>query len=131
MAAILAKFISKKVLGESVKNNFGKDVSLTYQRSLSTLLMRPQDPYFDNVPATDIHGNPNGKTKKRRRPPPEGLSQNDAKVLTKVKRRAYKLDNSLFNFCGIRFGWSSVIGLVPACVNPTSTVHPMKPARLT
>ncbi|KAI9853534.1 MAG: hypothetical protein M1830_006657 [Pleopsidium flavum] len=97
MAAILAKFISKKILGETAKNNFGKE-----------------DPYFEHVPATDINGNPNGKTKKRRKPPPEGLSKNDAKVLTKVKRRAYKLDNSLFNFCGIRFGWSSVIGLVPA-----------------
>lgn len=31
MAAILAKFISKKVLGETVKNNFGKDVGLDRQ----------------------------------------------------------------------------------------------------
>ena len=85
-----------------------------------------QDPYFENVPATDINGNPTGKTKKRRRPPPDGLSPNDAKVLTKVKRRAYKLDNSLFNFCGIRFGWSSVVGLVPACVTLSRPPRPYK-----
>ncbi|KAH8194855.1 hypothetical protein TruAng_010988 [Truncatella angustata] len=36
-----------------------------------------------------------------------------AKILNKVKRRAYKLDLSLFSIAGIRFGWSSVIGLVP------------------
>lgn len=85
-----------------------------------------QDPYFEDVPATDHNGNPNGKTKKRRKGPPEGLSQNDAKVLTKVRRRAYKLDNSLFNFCGIRFGWSSVIGLVPAYVTPSHLRSPYK-----
>lgn len=44
---------------------------------------------------------------------PPGLSENDSKVLTKVKRRAYRLDYSLFNLCGISFGWSSVIALVP------------------
>jgi Domain of unknown function (DUF4112) len=30
-----------------------------------------------------------------------------------VKRRAYRLDMSLCNFCGIRFGWSSIIALLP------------------
>jgi len=128
MAAILAKFISKKILGESVKNNFGKDVGSDRVALVRDLTDTMQDPYFENVPATDINGNPNGKTKKRRKPPPEGLSQNDAKVLTKVKRRAYKLDNSLFNCCGIRFGWSSVIGLVPACVNSISSARPIQTA---
>lgn len=47
---------------------------------------------------------------------PVGISEHDGKVLTKVKRRAYRLDMSLFNICGIRFGWSSVIGIVPGYV---------------
>ncbi len=34
-------------------------------------------------------------------------------MLTKVKRRAYRLDNAI-NICGIRFGWSSIIGFLPA-----------------
>jgi hypothetical protein len=42
--------------------------------------------------------------------------QHDGKVLTKVKRHAYWLDMGLFNCCGIRFGWSSVIGIIPGYV---------------
>ena len=53
-------------------------------------------------------------TKKRKRAPPPGLNPNEAKVLKAVRKRAYALDMSLFNLCGLRFGWSSVIGLVPA-----------------
>ncbi|RFU24831.1 hypothetical protein B7463_g11504, partial [Scytalidium lignicola] len=71
------------------------------------------DPYFETVPATRLNGKPSGKMKKRRKALPPGISEHDGKVLTKVKRRAYRLDMSLFNCCGIRFGWSSVIGIVP------------------
>lgn len=78
-------------------NNFGKD-----------------DPYFETVPATRLDGRPSSKGKKRRKALPPGISEHDAKILTKVKRRAYRLDMSLFNCCGIRFGWSSVIGIIPA-----------------
>ncbi|KAI9783840.1 MAG: hypothetical protein M1835_003724 [Candelina submexicana] len=92
-----AKFVAKKILGENAANRFGGE-----------------DPYFEEVPATRLDGRPTRKTKKRPKALPPGISEHDARVLTKVKRRAYKLDNSLFNFCGIRFGWSSVIGLVPA-----------------
>ncbi|KAH6666165.1 hypothetical protein B0J14DRAFT_436714, partial [Halenospora varia] len=41
------------------------------------------------------------------------LSDHDTKVLNKVQRRAYQLDMSLFNCCGIRVGWSSVIAIIP------------------
>lgn len=58
------------------------------------------------------------KTQKRRKAIPPGLSEKDAKILTQVKRRAYRLDYALFNLCGIRFGWGSVIGLVPLYVDP-------------
>ena len=37
----------------------------------------------------------------------------DAEVLTKVKRRVYRVDNST-NICGIGFDWSSIIGFLPA-----------------
>jgi hypothetical protein len=97
MTSMIAKYISKKVLGETMANNFGKE-----------------DPYFETVPATRLDGRPSSKGKKRRKALPPGISEHDAKILTKVKRRAYRLDMSLFNCCGIRFGWSSVIGIIPA-----------------
>jgi hypothetical protein len=75
----------------------------------------PQDPYFETVPATRLNGKPSTKkTKKIPKALPPGISDHDGKVLTKVKRRAYRLDMSLFSFLGVRFGWGSVIGLVPA-----------------
>lgn len=80
-------------------------------------LIWPKDPVFEHVPATRLDGTPTGKTKKVKRALPPGLSDHDAQILTKVKRRAYKLDLSLFSIAGIRFGWSSVIGLVPLYVN--------------
>lgn len=81
------------------------------------------------------------KTRKRRKAIPPGLSEKDAKILTQVKRRAYRLDYALFNLCGIRFGWGSVIGLVPLYVTslcaslftrlthlfPTALVMPLMP----
>jgi len=93
---MIAKYISKRFLGESLQNKFGTE-----------------DPYFEQVPATRLNGRPSTKTKKRRKALPPGISEHDGKVLTKVKRRAYRLDMSLFNCCGIRFGWSSVIGIIP------------------
>lgn len=35
-------------------------------------------------------------------------------VLASVRKRAYQLDCGLFELFGVRFGWESVIGLVPA-----------------
>ncbi|KAL5598807.1 hypothetical protein BROUX41_003859 [Berkeleyomyces rouxiae] len=97
MSGLIAKYVTQRILGESVSNKFGTE-----------------DPYFESVPATRLNGKPNGKTVRRKKAIPPGLSEHDAKVLTKVKRRAYRLDMCLCNCCGIRFGWSSVIGLIPA-----------------
>ncbi|KAL7786685.1 hypothetical protein V8C37DRAFT_391722 [Trichoderma ceciliae] len=97
MTSLIARTISKKILGESLQNKFGKE-----------------DPYFEQVPATRLDGRPTNKVKKRKKALPPGISEHDGQVLTKVKRRAYRLDMSLFNFLGIRFGWSSVVGLIPA-----------------
>ncbi|KAL8830610.1 MAG: hypothetical protein Q9191_001335 [Dirinaria sp. TL-2023a] len=97
MASSVARIIGKRVLKESAANKFGRE-----------------DPYFENVPATDLSGRPKpGKTKKIKKRINEQIPKEDAEVLTKVKRRAYRLDNAI-SICGIRFGWSSIIGIIPA-----------------
>jgi hypothetical protein len=115
MTSLLAKYISKRFLGESLKNNFGTEVRSTLRNPFPyNLLTSLQDPYFETVPATRLNGKPSAtRTKKRRKALPPGISEHDGKILTKVKRRAYRLDMSLFSCCGIRFGWSSVIGIIP------------------
>ncbi|CAH0043018.1 unnamed protein product [Clonostachys solani] len=99
MASLVAKFVGKKILGETIENKFGKT-----------------DPYFETVPATRLDGKPSrsGRTKKRKKALPPGISDHDAMVLTKVKRRAYRLDMCLFNFAGMSFGWGTVLGFIPA-----------------
>jgi hypothetical protein len=97
MAAFLAKIISKKILGERLENAFGKE-----------------DPYFETLPATRLDGKQSKtKLKKRRKALPPGISEHDGRVLTKVKRRAYRLDMALFSFAGLHFGWGTVIGFIP------------------
>lgn len=68
------------------------------------------DPFYEMVP------NPRkpGKLKKVKKQVPAYIPSHDADILAKARKRAYKLDFCLFNFMGFRFGWSSVIGLVPA-----------------
>ncbi|KAJ3008924.1 hypothetical protein NUW54_g2971 [Trametes sanguinea] len=43
---------------------------------------------------------------------PPGLSERDAKILKSVQRRAHYLDKG-FSLCGLRFGWTFVIGIIP------------------
>lgn len=43
---------------------------------------------------------------------PQGLSKHEEKILLKIKKRAHHLDKG-FKLCGIRFGWTFIIGLVP------------------
>ena len=78
-------------------------------------LTASQDPYFETIPATRL-GGMYKTTKKRRRALPPGLTPQEEKVLTKAKRRAYRIDLSLGNFLGTRFGWGAVIGLIPGYV---------------
>lgn len=72
-----------------------------------------ENPYMEKVPVTNQRGEI-VKYKERERPIPEGLSANDAAILKKVRRKAYKWDMS-FRFCCLRtrFGWSFIIGLLP------------------
>ncbi|KAH8895090.1 PH domain-containing protein [Thozetella sp. PMI_491] len=93
---IVAKALVKKTLKESANKKINSS-----------------DPYEERVEVYDKRGRPTGKYKKQKRGIPQGLSANDAAILKKVRRRAYRLDMSLFNCCGIRFGWSSVVGLIP------------------
>ncbi|KAI1457586.1 hypothetical protein F4805DRAFT_166506 [Annulohypoxylon moriforme] len=93
----MAAIIAKKILKETAGNQFGI-----------------KDPYFEQVPATRLDGRPSRtKTKKVRKALPPGLSEHDAQILTKVKRRAYRLDMSLGSFMGLKLGWGSLIGLFP------------------
>ena len=55
-----------------------------------------------------------GKTKKVKKVIPPYIPEHDALILAKVRSRAYKMDCGLFTLFGIRFGWESVIGIVPA-----------------
>ncbi|KAL4063762.1 hypothetical protein J3A83DRAFT_967859 [Scleroderma citrinum] len=66
----------------------------------------PQDPMYEEY--TDARG----RQKRRRRAVPPGLSDRDAKILKSVQRRAHYLDKS-FSLCGLRFGWTVLIGLIP------------------
>lgn len=116
MSSALAGLVGKRILAESARNRFGQEVSPGEQCRLDEFRLTnclQKDPYFEQVPASRLGRAFGKKTQKRRKAVPPSLSENDAHVLTKVKRRAYRLDYSLFNLCGIRFGWSSVIGLVP------------------
>ncbi|KAG8853983.1 hypothetical protein FRB96_007846 [Tulasnella sp. 330] len=66
----------------------------------------PQDPMYEEY--TDARG----RKKQRKRELPPGLSQRDADILRKVKKRAHYLDKG-FSICGARFGYTGIIGLVP------------------
>ncbi|KAK5092673.1 hypothetical protein LTR70_006743 [Exophiala xenobiotica] len=100
MASLATKFIARKIFAEKFPGN------KTNQANGA-----PEDPYFETVPATRLGMK---TTKKRKRALPPGLTPEEESVLTKAKRRAYRLDLCLFSLCGLRFGWSSVIGLIPA-----------------
>ncbi|KAJ9152165.1 PH domain containing protein [Coniochaeta hoffmannii] len=96
MASLIGKALAKRTLKDAAQKNINSS-----------------NPFEEQIPVYDKNGRETGKTKTRKRGFPTGLSQNDLKILKKVRKRAYRLDMSLFNCCGIRFGWSSVIGIIP------------------
>ncbi|CZT18987.1 uncharacterized protein RCC_04832 [Ramularia collo-cygni] len=69
-----------------------------------------QDPYFAMV---EDPRKP-GKLKKVKKQIPSYIPENDAMILASFRKNAYHLDCSLFSLFGMRFGWESVIGIVPA-----------------
>ncbi|KAJ7135395.1 hypothetical protein C8R43DRAFT_1089458 [Mycena crocata] len=66
----------------------------------------PADPMYEEY--TDDRG----KKRRRRREVPLGLSKRDIKILKSVQRRAHYLDKG-FSICGLRFGWTFIIGIIP------------------
>lgn len=99
MAGLVGKYAAKKVLGKQMDKYRDKDVT-------------PYDPYYEMVPKDPRK--PNGKMKKVKKQIPDYIPEHDAIVLAKARQRAYWLDCALFSLFGQRFGWGSVIGLVPA-----------------
>ncbi|KAI5961192.1 uncharacterized protein KGF55_004117 [Candida pseudojiufengensis] len=70
-----------------------------------------EDPYYEEIPDKDLHFYQR-KGAKRKRKLPSYIPKHDLKILNKVKSRAYTLDLQL-SLCGLRIGWSAVIGLIP------------------
>lgn len=96
MAAKIATYAGKKILSKEFEKYGSKKAGGDY------------DPLFEMRP------NARGKMKKCKKLIPDYIPEKDAIVLAKVRRRAYRLDMALFSFAGVRFGWESVIGLIPA-----------------
>ncbi|KAG2060749.1 hypothetical protein BDR06DRAFT_925688 [Suillus hirtellus] len=67
---------------------------------------RPEDPLYE------FYTDKRGKQRRRKRAIPPGLSERDAKILKSVQRRAHYLDKG-FSICGLRFGWTFIIGIIP------------------
>lgn len=51
--------------------------------------------------------------KKFKKQIPSYIPEHDAQIPAACRKRAYHLDCALFTLFGVRFGWSSVIGLIP------------------
>ena len=49
------------------------------------------------------------------------MSKRDEKILRKVKARARRLDRG-FSLCGLRFGWTFLIGFIPVVGDVTDAV---------
>jgi hypothetical protein len=118
MANVVAKYAAKKMLSKQLNDYKSKDPAGPYVSPLTSFspstAPRPptncatQDPYYEY--RTDR----NGRKKKMKKQIPAYIPEHDANVLARVRKTAYRLDCSLFSFMGIRFGVSSVNGLIPA-----------------
>ncbi|KZV72550.1 hypothetical protein PENSPDRAFT_575908 [Peniophora sp. CONT] len=88
-------------MAETLLNAAGKRMFAKHMESY-----RATDPLYEEY--TDAKG----RVKRRKRDLPTGLSDADLKILRSVNRRAHYLDKG-FRICGIRFGWTFVIGIIP------------------
>ena len=94
MAGAIVKLIGGKTMKGQVEKYFSSE-----------------DLYFEKIETVDWRGKL--KTKKAKKPLPEGLTREEAALLKKVKKRAWSLDMALCNVMGTRFGWSALVGIVP------------------
>ncbi|KAI9440049.1 hypothetical protein H4582DRAFT_1944698 [Lactarius indigo] len=76
------------------------------------LFARHLEQYTPADPLYEEYVDKRGRTRRRKRQLPPGLSDRDAAILRSVKRRAHYLDKG-FNLCGLRFGWTFIIGIIP------------------
>ncbi|KAJ3883936.1 hypothetical protein F5051DRAFT_2749 [Lentinula edodes] len=76
------------------------------------LFERHLQQYAPTDPMYESYVDAKGKERRRRRAIPPGLSSRDAKILKSVQRRAHYLDKG-FSLCGLRFGWTFIIGIIP------------------
>ncbi|GAA5918265.1 hypothetical protein JCM1841_002136 [Sporobolomyces salmonicolor] len=88
MSSLLAKKVGRNVLGKQAAN------------------YEPPDPY------RETYKDHKGRERRRKRKMPEGLSKRDERILRSVRRRAHYLDKG-FSLCGLRFGWTAILGLIP------------------
>jgi hypothetical protein len=98
MAQAVAKYAAKKMMAGEMAKYKNKSVD------------SPYDPYYEMIE----HPRKPGKFKKVKKQIPAYIPEHDADILARARKSAYRLDFCLFNLLGFRFGWSSVIGLVPA-----------------
>lgn len=80
------------------------------------LFARHLEKYAPEDPLYEFYINDHGKQKRRKRQVPPGLSARDAAILRSVRKRAHYLDKG-FSLCGMRFGWTFFIGLIPVAGN--------------
>lgn len=94
--SFLAKFAASKYVGDKLEDNFG-----------------PQNPKYDIHPPSSANGRP----KKTKKPLPAGLSPHDARVLTSLRRRAFRYEwwVDCHCCCGlhVQFGTVTLWGLLP------------------
>jgi len=81
-------------------------------RQAKKLFAKHLERYTPEDPLYEFYTDNKGKQKRRKRQLPPGLSARDAAILRSVKKRAHYLDKG-FSICGIRFGWTFLIGLIP------------------
>lgn len=115
MAAMVGKYAANKLLKKQMSKYTNKDVSggevcLSPSTFIADNTNNPQDPFFAMVEDPKRPG----KMKKVKKQIPSYIPEHDAVVLAKVRSSAYRMDCGLFTLFGIRFGWESVIGIVPA-----------------
>ncbi|KAI0316451.1 hypothetical protein OF83DRAFT_1126700 [Amylostereum chailletii] len=77
------------------------------------LFSRHMEHYTPTDPLYETYTDDRGRQKRRKRALPPGLSDRDMKILRSVNKRAHYLDKG-FNICGLRFGWTFIIGMIPA-----------------
>ncbi|CAI6300702.1 unnamed protein product [Periconia digitata] len=114
MTTAIAKYAAQKMLSKEMDKYKSKKVE------------GPYDPYYEEIP----HPRKPGKFKKVKKQIPTYIPQGDAKILAKARKSAYRLDFALFNFMGIRFGWSSVVGIAPVVGDATAALMSLNLIRL-